>query len=213
MNKSLLITLAIFSIAMAYLETTVVVYLRLLYYPGGFTFPIRLIPNGPALIELGREAATIVMLFSIAFAAGKGFWRRLAYFMFIFGVWDIFYYVWLKVLLNWPESLLTWDLLFLIPLPWSSPVLAPVLVSLAMIISAIIILKLDCEGLKISFSKLDWFLEVLAALIIIGSFLLNAKKIITLQAPQTYRWEIFFIGLGLGIAIFIRGWIRKTKKK
>jgi hypothetical protein len=212
MNKRLLIILAVFSIAMAYLETAVVVYLRYLYYPEGFTFPIKLLPNKPALIELGREAATIVMLLTIALAAGKGLWRRLAYFMFIFGFWDIFYYVWLKVLLNWPESLLTWDLLFLIPLPWSSPVLAPVLVSLAMIISAFIILKLDNKGFKIGFSKLDWFLEIIAALIIIFSFLLNAKNIITLQAPQTYRWEIFFIGLGLGIAIFIRGWLKKKRK-
>lgn len=212
-NKRLLLILTAFSIAMAYLETAVVAYLRWLYYPEGFAFPIKLIPNNAALVELGREAATMVMLLTIAMAAGKVFWRRLAYFMFVFGVWDIFYYLWLKVLLNWPESLLTWDLLFLIPLPWSSPVLAPILISIAMIISAIIILRVEAQGFQINFSPLDWLLEVLAALAIIASLLWNALNIMKLQAPTIFRWEIFSLGLGLGILIYIRGWFRRKEKK
>jgi len=211
--KRLLLILTAFSVAMAYLETAVVVYLRWLYYPEGFAFPIKLIPNSAALVELGREAATVVMLLTMAMVAGKGFWRRIAYFMFVFGVWDIFYYVWLKVLLDWPQSILTWDLLFLIPLPWSSPVLAPVLVSIAMIISAVIILRVEDKGFQIRFSPLEWLLEVVAALAIIVSFLWNASNIMELKAPNTYRWEIFLLGLSLGIAIFIRGWYRRIEKK
>jgi len=212
MNKRLLLTLLIFSIAMAYLEVSVVVYLRLLYYPEGFAFPIKLLPAKVALVELSREAATIIMLLAVALAAGRRFWQRLANFMLLFGLWDIFYYVWLKVLLNWPESLLTWDLLFLIPLPWSSPVLAPILVSIAMIASALIILRLEDKGFQIKFTFFDWLLEVIAALTIIASFLWNASSIVKLQPPVNYRWEVFLIGLGLGAIVFVRGWWRRTKK-
>ncbi len=106
---------------MAYLESAIVVYLRLLYYPEGFIFPIKIIPNEIFLIELGRELATIFMLASISFLIGARFVDRFSYFLFAFGVWDIFYYVWLKLFINWPDSLLTDDLLFLIPVPWISP--------------------------------------------------------------------------------------------
>ena len=213
MNKKLLLALLIFSIAMAYLEASVVVYLRWLYYPEGFAFPIKLLPPKAALVELSREAVTIIMLLAVALAAGRGFWKRLANFMLLFGVWDIFYYVWLKVLLNWPESLLTWDLLFLIPLPWSSPVIAPILVSIAMIVSALIILRLEDRGFQIRFTFLDWLLEVIAALTIIASFLWNASTILKLQDTFNFRWEVFLIGLGLGAIVFVRGWWRRTEKR
>ena len=109
--------LAVFAIAMAYLESAVVVYLRLIYYPNGFDFPLVVIPMREALIELGREGATVVMLVAVGRLGTRGFWSGFAGFMFIFGVWDIFYYVWLKVFLNWPPSLATWDILFLLPVP------------------------------------------------------------------------------------------------
>src|SRR4030095_11740564 len=107
--------LAIFAVAMAYVEASVVVYLRELYYPGGFSFPIVIIPDRLALIEVGREAATIVMLSGVALLAGAGAWQRFLFFCVVFGVWDIFYYIWLLVFIGWPSSALTWDILFLIP--------------------------------------------------------------------------------------------------
>ena len=82
----------IFSIAMAYLESAIVVYLRLLYYPEGFIFPIKIIPDEIFLIELGRELATIFMLASISFLIGARFVERFSYFLFAFSVWDIFDY-------------------------------------------------------------------------------------------------------------------------
>jgi len=104
MLKKHILNYTIFAIAMAYLEAVVVVYLRELYYPDGFHFPLILIPAEIAWIEIGREAATIVMLWMVATLAAKNFRQKFAWFIFNFAVWDIFYYVWLKVMLDWPQS-------------------------------------------------------------------------------------------------------------
>jgi len=118
-----------YAVAMAYLESAIVVYLRRLYYPQSFNFPLVLIDIPTLLIEVGREAATIVMLATVSMAAGRTRVGKLAYFLYLFGTWDIFYYVWLKVFLDWPASLVTWDVLFLIPVPWVAQVWYPLLVS------------------------------------------------------------------------------------
>lgn len=114
-----------FAVAMGFLEATVVVYLRAIYYPTGFTFP--LVSMAPQLVvaELLREAATLVMLLAPAALLSRNRLERFAWFCWAFAVWDLFYYVFLKVLLGWPESLLTWDVLFLLPTVWVGPVLAP----------------------------------------------------------------------------------------
>src|SRR4051812_6467788 len=129
-----LLCLTLFSIAMGYLETAVVVYLRSMYFPAGFDHPVLSIPQNIAVTELWREIATLVMLIGAGIMAGKNGSQRFGFFIYCFAVWDIFYYVFLKVLLDWPESLFAWDVLFLLPVPWVGPVIAPVIVSLTMIL-------------------------------------------------------------------------------
>src|SRR3954464_7934186 len=133
--------LAVFAVAMAYVESAVVVYLRAIYYPHGFAFPLALMPSDMVAIEIGREAATLVMLLGVATLAGVDGWDRILMFCIAFGVWDIAYYVWLWVFLRWPPSLLTWDVLFLIPVPWVGPVVAPVIVSVVMIWGSLVMLQ------------------------------------------------------------------------
>jgi hypothetical protein len=145
----------IFAIAMGYLEAAVVVYLRELYYPEGFHikekvgFPFikfgvvkELKPFSKKIIftELGREAATIMMLITLSIIAGNSIVSYIAYFLLLFGIWDIFYYVFLKIILDWPESLSTTDVFFLIPTPWIGPVWLPVLLSVIIIAVGLIIL-------------------------------------------------------------------------
>ena len=132
--------LTLFSIAMGYLESAVVIYLREIYYPSGFAFPINPLSGNIGLTEVLRETATVLMLLSVGFLAGNNSRQRFAVFIFCFAVWDIFYYVFLKALVHWPESFLTWDLLFLIPLAWTGPVIAPLIVSATMILLACILL-------------------------------------------------------------------------
>jgi hypothetical protein len=117
----------IFGIAFGFLEATVVVYLRQLYYPEGFDFPMIWASLELFRIELIRELSTLTMLLSIGILTGRNAIQRFAWFLYAFAIWDIFYYIALKILIGWPPSLLTWDLLFLIPVAWNGPVLAPVL--------------------------------------------------------------------------------------
>jgi len=193
-----------FCIWMAYLESAVVVYLRELYYPDGFKFPIILIPSHIGIVEIGREAATLFMLLAIAFLAGTGLWTRMAYFMCSFGAWDIWYYVWLKIFLNWPESWFTWDLLFLIPAPWASPVLAPVLVSISLIVGALFILYVEKTGREFRLTRLELFGFVIAPVIIFVSFIWDASTIVSAGLPVNYRWELLLLGLVIGVLILLR---------
>jgi tellurite resistance protein TehA-like permease len=136
-----LVILAVFAVAMAFVEAAVVVYLRGLFYPEGFYATLAEFPVFYYGTEVFREAATIIMLASVAvLAARRNWWERGAYFLFCFGVWDIFYYVWLYALLAWPPSLMTSDVLFLIPIPWVAPVVAPVSASVVMIAASVWIL-------------------------------------------------------------------------
>lgn len=144
-----LVATALYATAMALVEATVVVYLRALYYPERFLLPAtrrfvyfyRGEPPGllPALtplhvrMEIAREAATLVMLAAVAWLAGSSRRDRAAYFLFAFGLWDIFYYVFLWLALRWPPSLGTIDLLFLLPVPWVGPVWMPLLASLGFV--------------------------------------------------------------------------------
>jgi hypothetical protein len=191
----------IFSIAMAYLESAIVVYLRLLYYPEGFIFPIKIIPDQIFLIELGRELATIFMLASISFLIGTRFVDRFSYFLFAFGVWDIFYYVWLKLFINWPDSLLTDDLLFLIPVPWISPVLAPVIISIIFISFSITLLTLQEKAISIKKNFLANILMVLGVMLVLFSFVWDFQYRLNMTSPVEFLWWVF----GLGIFLIVLG--------
>ncbi|OFX45837.1 MAG: hypothetical protein A2046_09165 [Bacteroidetes bacterium GWA2_30_7] len=214
---STLIAVTIFSIAMGFMESAVVVYLRELYYPEGFAFPIKIIEGVVAISELLREAATIIMLLCIGYIAGNTLSQRFAYFIFSFAIWDIFYYVFLKALLGWPESLFTWDLLFLLPIVWVGPVLAPILCSLAMFWLALIIIFNDKKGIKIKFFRSDWVLLIIGSCVIIFSYTIDYLQFITFSKfsidtfenishyiPKSFNWTIFFIGYSLILFVIIR---------
>ena len=124
--------LLLYAVAMGYLEAAVVVYLRALYYPEGFSFPLNPIDAGILRVEIGREAATVVMIFAVAWAAARSGWQTLTGFALVFGVWDVAYYAGLQILLGWPGSLVEPDVLFLIPVVWVGPVWAPSLIGLSM---------------------------------------------------------------------------------
>ena len=203
--------ITIFSIAMGFLEAAVVVYLRALYYPGGFCFPLKIIPIDILLVEIGREMSTIVMLAFIGSIAGKTLLEKFCYFLYSFGIWNIFYYVWLKLILNWPPSPMTWDLLFLVPVPWVAPVLAPLIVALTMTIVAAVIIYLQERGRYFKISKLDLALGALAALLIFVSFILDFPQMAAQQSPVKYHWELLIFGEFIGLFVALRILFLKTE--
>lgn len=212
--------ITVFSIAMGFMETAIVIYLRKLYYPAGFSFP--LIPVSPdiALIEFLREAATIIMLVGIGILSGKTTSQKFAFFIYSFAIWDLVYYVFLKVFLDWPTSFLTWDILFLIPCPWVGPVLAPCIIAVTMIVLAALVIYAVEKGRPAKISVVEWMFFITGSLVVITSFIapyydyleqqnanmwtLSSKKSLFEEiksfVPTSYNWFLFALGEGIILA-------------
>ncbi len=204
-----IILISVFAIAFAFVESSVVVYLRALYYPEGFSFPLKEMPLHHLAVELAREFSTLVMLAAAGMMAGESRWGKFSFFLIAFGVWDIFYYGWLKVLLDWPKTLGEWDILFLIPVPWIGPVIAPVLVSLLFIIAGLHILRNEARFRP---SFLSWILAVLGSGSILFSFIRDTDATLRLQIPQPYQYAWLAAGLGAyGVSLFLAVGLR-TKR-
>jgi len=212
MNNNLfskLLRLVIFAIAMAFVESAVVVYLRAIFYPDGFKFPLKAITDYKIIIEVFREAATIFMLLSVTFLAGAKRWERFAYFILTFGVWDIFYYIWLKVLINWPASIFDRDILFLIPIPWISPVIAPVSVSLLMVVFSILIVYSIQKGHDFKPTLLSCIIALSGIVLILYSFMCDTGTTLHQQMPGPYRYELLIIGGCLFMAAFLIAYVKR----
>ncbi|MFC2115508.1 hypothetical protein ACFLTU_03490 [Bacteroidota bacterium] len=229
--KKTLLIITLFAIAMGLLESAVVIYLREILYPAGFDFPLS--PIRPDLVwtEILRELATLVMLLGVGILTGKSLAERFAWFLYAFAVWDIFYYVFLWALIGWPESLMTWDVLFLLPVTWTGPVITPLIVSASMILFALLIIVAGQSGSREStarISRFSWILLICGSLILITAFTwdysgfilekLSFKDIWTLPKsqvhimvhqyiPRRFNWPLFGLGEGLilsGIFVYWR---------
>jgi hypothetical protein len=203
-----MICLALFGVAFGYVEASVVVYLRELFYPQGFAFPLAVLPDRLIIVELFRELATFVMLLAVAAVLGERFWERFGYFIILFGIWDIFYYVWLKATIGWPATLLDWDILFLIPLPWIGPVIAPVLISALMIAIGLSITRLYERGYRFSAPAVTWVAGVAATLLILYSFMRDTDATLREQMPQPYPYWLLCVGLLLYLVGYVLAYRR-----
>lgn len=218
--------LIIFSIAMALLESAVVIYLRALYYPDGFAFPMKPIDDLIGLTELLREAATLIMLAGIGYLTGKTALERRGWFMIAFGIWDIFYYVFLYLILQWPGNISDMDILFLIPVAWYGPVYAPCLISMALMGFGSLMVYNAHQSFPLSPGRWSKALFYLGCVIILGSFTLPYIRycmdtgIDLRTGASVYRPEFnrlsFFSGFGLfcsGIALYAIHTLRAEKNR
>jgi hypothetical protein len=192
----------LFAVAFAFVEAAVVVYLRALYYPGGFFFPLRVLATDHVMVELARELSTMVMIGAVAFLAGQKAWERFGFFIFVFGVWDILFYGWLKVCINWPATLFDWDILFLIPIPWIGPVIAPVLVACVMVVCGAILVLRSERGVMTHIAPLPLALWLCGTAGILYSFVSDTGATLGGLLPQPYHYELLGVGLLLYIAAF-----------
>lgn len=188
--------LGLFAIGMAYVEAAVVVYLRELYYADNILslFPLRSFTIADLRIEIFREVATFVMLIFISLLAFTENIKRWAAFFFTWGVWDVFYYVWLKILIGWPVYWTDWDILFLIPVPWLAPFITPVIVAFFFVIGSLLIFLKNVEKLRTGYL----FLSLLGAVLIFLSFIwkvIFAKVDILYVTPGGFPWLLYAAGL------------------
>jgi hypothetical protein len=213
--KFYLLVVFIFSIAMGLLESAVVIYMREILYPEGFGFPLNPVQPDLMLTELLREGATIIMLLGIGFLAGRNTSERFAWFLYSFAIWDIFYYVFLWLLIGWPPSLMTYDVLFFLPSTWIAPVITPLIVSLTMIAFALLILVLNRLEEDIKIPGISWLLLITGSVILILGFIWDYSafimesmtirdiwtlpkeqvlKLATRYIPRKFNWFLFILG-------------------
>ena len=121
----------------------------------------------------------------------------------------IFYYIWLYAMIGWPGSIMTWDILFLLPLPWVGPVITPVLIALAMIVAGTLINFYDEKGIQFRFRWYDWLIVLGCGLLMIVAFCWDWKNIIQLPngsgytgIPNPFLWGLFLPAYMLSVIYF-----------
>ncbi len=213
--------LVLFGAGFGFVEAAVVVDLRAVLHPisrqtgrisGDGVFPLftldQLDHANPVAgrlmrIETCREAATLVMLAGAGLAAGRSFLGRFAAFTLAFGVWDLCYYLALKLLSGWPASLLTWDVLFLIPVPWAAPVVAPAIVAMSMVIAGATVLVWESTGRSFRVGARHWAAIVAGGLILVGSFCWDSHTLAGGGLPTEFPWALFLAGEALSCGAFL----------
>jgi hypothetical protein len=195
-----------FAIGMAWVEAATVYYLRVLVDRLD-PYQANPLPMSGILeqVELVREAATLVMLLTIGMLAGPTGRTRLGYTALAFGVWDIFYYVFLHVICDWPTSLFDWDILFLLPLPWWGPVLAPVSIALLMIVWGTLVSQRAASNLtRSAASALWWRLNGFGVALALYVFMADALRTLPegmaatrTVLPTAFNWPLFVVALSL----------------
>jgi len=199
------LVVVVFAIGMAWFEAATVYYLRVMTdrlepYQAN-PLPIHGVLGQ---VELVREAATLLMLLTLGMVAARTWRRRLGYTVIAFGVWDVFYYVFLRVIYGWPRSLFDWDILFLLPLPWWGPVLAPASIALLMIVWGTLVTQFRDPGPSSSLTWTLWGLNGLGIALALYVFMADAihtaphgLDAIRQVLPTRFLWPQFCVALAL----------------
>jgi len=212
------LALAALAVALGYVEAAVVVYLRQViapvrqeHFPDAVREPLPLLSReqlrqaGPHVesllaLEVVREVAAIAVLLAAAYGLRRRRGELAAFFLLGFAVWDIFYYLFLKLLVNWPASLGTWDILYLIPVPWVAPVWAPLMVSATLLVVAFILLTGRGDRRVPADRAVKAALLIAAGVAgILTSFFLRLGEAME-RVPQQFDWPLFLAGWLLGVA-------------
>jgi hypothetical protein len=200
-ERQKLLLVGLYAAAMAWVESAVVYYLRVTidrvepYQPN----PLPLTTLDFGRVELVREAATLIMLLAVGWLAGRTSRARLGYALIAFGVWDILYYTFLIPMTGWPRSLFDWDILFLLPLPWWGPVLAPVSISLLMAACGALMSQFDIVA-----PRHTWLLNFAGVVVALYVFMTDAigalsggVEAVRAVLPVSFNWPLFVVALAL----------------
>ena len=160
------------------------------------------------------------MMLTVGMLAGRTWRSRLGYAAVAFGVWDIFYYVFLKVMCGWPHSLLDWDILFLLPLPWWGPVLAPVSIALLMLFWGTFATQFERPSESVLAQWKIWLPNFMGVVLALYLFMADAIRVanggvpaLRAMLPARFNWPLFAIAMLLIAAPVIENglWIWRQK--
>ena len=215
---------ALYAVAMAWVESAAVFYLRsrLNRIEPHQSDPLPIV-RGFASVELPRELATMIMLFAVGFLAGRTWRTRIGYAAVAFGLWDISYYVFLKIICGWPHSLLDWDVLFLLPLPWWGPVLAPMLISLLLILWGTFSSQFGRNDTSMLSNWRVWVLNFAGVALALYVFMTDAIaaaprgiEAVRTVLPDQFNWPLFCLALLLMAAPVVQSggrFLRRPRTK
>lgn len=203
--RSTAVVVLAFGVAFGYVEAAVVVYLREAIGAGP-GLPV----GDPAtfaafeVVEVVREAATLVMIATVGWLAGRAPIERLAWSAVVFGTWDIVYYVGLRWAIGWPPALDTWDVLFLIPAAWVGPVWAPIAVSAALVGFGLLATRRlrAGRGLRLGVPEIGGGLA--GGGLVILSFLVDSSRVLAGDLAPWSGWPLFLAGMALAVAAAVR---------
>jgi hypothetical protein len=153
------------------------------------------------VVEVIREACTLVVLGAVAWLAGRRWAHRVGAFLLLFGLWDLTYYAGLKLMLGWPESLGTWDILFLIPVPWVAPVWAPAMIAGVFVVAGSYVFWTAQRPRR--YRGADMVFLFTSALAIFGAFVSGWRIVPDQQPPQRFPLWLFWSGVILGTSWFV----------
>jgi hypothetical protein len=138
------------------------------------------------------------MIATLGALAGRTWRHRAGYAALAFGAWDIFYYVFLRLISGWPGTLLDWDILFLLPLPWWGPVLAPVCIASLMIVWGTLVTQWQDPITATRFSRASWGMSGVGILLALGVFMTDSicalpggLDRVTEVLPTAFNWPLF----------------------
>lgn len=196
--RSTAVAVVAFGVAFGYLEAAVVAYLRSAIETGSVVPALDPATLGTfEAIEIARELATLVMIATVGWLAGRNRLERLAWAAVVFGAWDIVYYLGLRLTIGWPATLDTWDVLFLIPSPWVAPVWAPIVVSAALVASGLTAARRMRSGLEINVGPIQAIAALAGGGLVILSFLIDTNRVIAGDASAWTGWPVFWAGMAL----------------
>ena len=202
-DKQRWLVVVLYAAAMAYVEAAVVLYLRtMINRLDPYQLPPVDLSEGLLHAEMIREATTLIMLFAVGWLAGRTWRSRLGYTLVAFGVWDILYYVFLVPLSGWPRSLLDWDILFLLPLPWWGPVLAPVSIAALMVVGGTVVCLFDrperalwpgpwARGLNLVGVALALYVFMADSIRALGGGAEAVRQVL----PTRFNWPVFVVAV------------------
>jgi hypothetical protein len=210
----------VFAVGMAWVEAAAVYYLRLMtdrivpYQQQPLPFETVL-----GRVELVREGATLLMLLTLGMLAARAWRKRLAYSLIAFGVWDIFYYVFLRVISHWPTSPFDWDILFLLPLPWWGPVFAPVCIALLMILWGTVATQYEDAVPAKALARALWGASAIGVALALYVFMADALRSLPLGLdatrsvlPTSFNWAGFCAAVALIAAPLVHAAWRLTTR-